>query len=200
MDFLSKSRLSMKFSFKIWFPREDLTFATFYFNCCDFTRISCDIICLIITFFVSLFFLAVMTMMMAKCFAKGCTHKTSSEKNNTGRLVFLNPSSIYSCSIGHIWEHEFCHLGCWAVKGKFLKRRNFCLSMLLFGVVFLCFQGQKNKKLKKLKWFSVRVRKLHRKKVKKNKKKFGNNFFGVKNRLPLTIFWSEIVSVIHRGA
>ena len=26
------------------------------------------------------------------------------------------PSSIYSCSIGHIWEHEFCHLGCWAVK------------------------------------------------------------------------------------
>merc|ERR1712172_485818 len=25
-----------------------------------------------------------MTMMMAKCFAKGCTHKTSSEKNNTG--------------------------------------------------------------------------------------------------------------------
>ena len=36
------------------------------------------------------------------------------------------PSSIYSCSIGHIWEHDFCHLGCWAVKEKFLKRRNFC--------------------------------------------------------------------------
>ena len=28
-----------------------------------------------------------MTMMMAKCFAKGCTHKTSSEKNNTGFVV-----------------------------------------------------------------------------------------------------------------
>ena len=56
---------------------------------------------------------------------------------------FLRPSSIYSCSIGHIWEHEFCHLGCWAVSEKFLKRRNFCLSMLLFGVVFSCFHGQK---------------------------------------------------------
>jgi hypothetical protein len=25
------------------------------------------------------------------------------------------PSSIYSCFLSHIWEHEFCHLGCWAV-------------------------------------------------------------------------------------
>ena len=24
-----------------------------------------------------------------------------------------------SCSIGHIWEHEICHLGCWAVKKNF---------------------------------------------------------------------------------
>ena len=55
-----------------------------------------------------------------------------------------SPSSIYSCSIGHILEHEFCNLGCWAVKEKFLKRRNFCLSMLLFGVFFSCFWGQKN--------------------------------------------------------
>ena len=37
-----------------------------------------------------------------------------------------SPSSIYSCSIGHILDHDFCHLGCWAVKEKFLKRRNFC--------------------------------------------------------------------------
>ena len=37
------------------------------------------------------------------------------------------PSSIYSCSIDPILEHEFCHLGCWAIKRKFLKRRNFCL-------------------------------------------------------------------------
>ena len=28
------------------------------------------------------------------------------------------PSSIYSCSIDHILEHEFCHLGCWAVLGQ----------------------------------------------------------------------------------
>ena len=54
------------------------------------------------------------------------------------RILEFGPSSIYSCSIDHILEHEFCHLGCWAalwaVSEKFLKRRNFCLSML--GVVF----------------------------------------------------------------
>ena len=49
----------------------------------------------------------------------------------------LYPSSMYSCSIDHIMEHEFCHLGCLAVSEKFLKRRNFCLSMLLFGLVFM---------------------------------------------------------------
>ena len=43
-----------------------------------------------------------------------------------------SPSSIYSCFIGHIWDHEFYHLGCWAVKGKFLKQRNFCLSTLIY--------------------------------------------------------------------
>ena len=49
----------------------------------------------------------------------------------------------YNCSIDHILEYEFCHLGCWAalwaVSEKFLKQRNFCLSMLLFGVVFPTF-------------------------------------------------------------
>ena len=40
--------------------------------------------------------------------------------------VGSTPSSIYSCSIGYILDHDFCHLGCWAVKEKFLKRRNFC--------------------------------------------------------------------------
>ena len=49
---------------------------------------------------------------------------------------------IYSCSLGHIWEHEFCHLGWWAVKGKFLKQPNFCLNMLLFGVVFHVFMSK----------------------------------------------------------
>ena len=33
--------------------------------------------------------------------------------------------------------------GLWAVSEKFLKRRNFCLSMLLFALVFSCFHGQK---------------------------------------------------------
>ena len=82
------------------------------------------------------------------------------------------PSSIYSCSIGHILEHDFCHLGCWAVKGKFLKRPNFCLSMLLFGVVFSTFCGQKNNFSIFFFFFSVRVQKLLNKKLKKKKKKF----------------------------
>ena len=55
----------------------------------------------------------------------------------------LSPSSIHIYFIGHIWEHEFCHLGCWAVKEKFLKRRNICLRKQLFELVFSCFEGQK---------------------------------------------------------
>ena len=54
-------------------------------------------------------------------------------------FFWQQPSSIYSCSIGHILEHEFCHLGCWAVKEKFLKRQNFRLSKQLFKVVFSTF-------------------------------------------------------------
>jgi len=115
-------------------------------------------------------------------------------------FIQLAPSSIYSCSIGHILEYVFCHLGCWAVKGKFLKRRNFCLSMQLFWVVFSCFHGQKFNFSKKNLHCSNRIKKLLYKKIKINFKKFGKKFFWVKNRLPLTIFWSEIVSVIHRGA
>ena len=53
-------------------------------------------------------------------------------------------SSIYSCSIGHIWEHQFCHLGCWAVKGKFLKRRNFCFKYATFWGDFFNFLWAKN--------------------------------------------------------
>ena len=57
-------------------------------------------------------------------------------------LLHSDPSSIYSCSIGHIWEHEFCHLGSLGRIRKFLKRRNFCLSMLLFEVVIQLFMGK----------------------------------------------------------
>ena len=70
----------------------------------------------------------------------------------------IYPSSIYSSSIGHILEHEICHLGCWAGKGKFLKRWNFCLSKQLFEVVFSCFDCQK----KFYKHFCVRIEKLHK--------------------------------------
>ena len=51
---------------------------------------------------------------------------------------------LYSCSIGHIWKHEFCHLGCWAVKGKFLKRRNFCFKYATFWGDFFNFLWAKN--------------------------------------------------------
>ena len=54
----------------------------------------------------------------------------------------IGPSSIYSCSKDHILEHEFCHLGSWAVSEKFLKQRNVCLSMLLFGVFFCVLMGK----------------------------------------------------------
>ena len=60
----------------------------------------------------------------------------------TYNKIYFHPSSIYSCSKGHIWEHEFCHLDCWAVMEKFLERRKFCLSVLLFGVVFSISCGQ----------------------------------------------------------
>ena len=72
-----------------------------------------------------------------------------------------NPSSIYSCSIGHILEDEICHLGRLGRNKKFLKRRNFCLSMLLFEVVFSTFYMQKNFFFKLLKHFSNRMKKLH---------------------------------------
>ena len=57
------------------------------------------------------------------------------------------PSSIYSCSIGHILEHDFfClgHLGCAGSQGKKVDLRN---SEQLLRVVFSTFWGQ-NKFLK----------------------------------------------------
>ena len=71
----------------------------------------------------------------------------------------------YPSSIEYIWDHEFCHLGCWAVKEKFLKRRNFCSSKQLFEVVLSCFEGQKfNFWLFSL-LCSVHTKKLHNKKI-----------------------------------
>ena len=91
-----------------------------------------------------------------------------------------NPSSICSWSIGHIWEHEFCHLGCWVVKEKFLKRRNFCLSKQLFEVVFSCFEDQKFNFSIFFLYCSVRTKKLLNKKQKKIEKKLGKKFLGEK--------------------
>ena len=51
-------------------------------------------------------------------------------------------NSICSCSKDHILEHEFCHLGCWAVSKqavseKILKRWNFCYFLGCFFHVFM---------------------------------------------------------------
>ena len=44
----------------------------------------------------------------------------------------LLPSSIYSCSIGHSLEHEFCHLGCWAVLWKISETTKILLKYATF--------------------------------------------------------------------
>ena len=42
------------------------------------------------------------------------------------------PSSIYSCSIGLILKHEFCHLGCWAVLWKISETTKILLKYATF--------------------------------------------------------------------
>jgi len=85
------------------------------------------------------------------------------------------PSSIYSYSICRILEYVFCHLGCWAVKRKFLKRPNFCLSVQLFS----CFHGQKiNFLFFYFLHFNNRIKKLLYKKVKKGFEKKWEEFLG----------------------
>ena len=73
-------------------------------------------------------------------------------------LRFLTPFSWRFHVRWSRWEAQFYiqllfkpHFGKWILpfgllgsKKKFLKRRNFCLSMLLFEVIFLCFHKQKS--------------------------------------------------------
>ena len=47
-----------------------------------------------------------------------------------------NPSSICSCSVGHILEHKFYHLSCWAVKGKFAPWKIFLLCKMFSPAYF----------------------------------------------------------------
>ena len=44
-----------------------------------------------------------------------------------------SPSSICSCSIGHILENEFCHSGCWVVLGKISETTKILLKYATFG-------------------------------------------------------------------
>ena len=62
-----------------------------------------------------------------KAFYQKIDEDDDDEEESKGLILkFVNPNSIYSCSIDHILEHEFCNLDCWAVSEKILKRRNFC--------------------------------------------------------------------------
>ena len=58
----------------------------------------------------------------------------------------LSPSSIYSCSIDQILEHEFCHLGFWALSEK---QTEFLLKYATFWGGFFMFSWAKIKFSKK---------------------------------------------------
>ena len=64
-----------------------------------------------------------------------------------------DPSSIYSCSIGHILEHEFCHLGCWAVLWKISETTKILLKYATFEGGFFNFLRAKQIFKKVLKTF-----------------------------------------------
>ena len=59
----------------------------------------------------------------------------------------LSPSSIYSCSIGHILEHEFFSLGRLGSSGSKEKKVDLSYSEQLLRVVLSTFCGQKKSKI-----------------------------------------------------
>ena len=71
------------------------------------------------------------------------------------------PSSIYSWSISHIFEHEFFCLGCLGWAGSKGKKVALSFSEQLLRVVFSTFCGTKKEK-KIWKHCSVRTKKLHK--------------------------------------
>ena len=54
------------------------------------------------------------------------------------------PSFIYSCSIGHILEHGFSNLGCWAVLWKISEMTKILLKYATFWGGLLMFSWPKN--------------------------------------------------------
>ena len=75
-----------------------------------------------------------------------CKEKHKMLRNdNSIQICGRNPSSIYSCSIGHSLEHKFCHLGCWAVLWKISETTKILLKYATFEGVFLNFlRAKKN--------------------------------------------------------
>ena len=64
------------------------------------------------------------------------------------KVFYFTPSSIYSCFLSHIWDHEFCHLGCWAAirqKGKISETTEFLLKYATFWSGFFNFLWAKKK-------------------------------------------------------
>ena len=49
--------------------------------------------------------------------------KSMSQCKVGGPTEGFQPISIYSCSIDHILEHKFCHLGCWAVSRQYISEK-----------------------------------------------------------------------------
>ena len=76
-------------------------------------------------------------------------------------IIGPNPNSIYSYSIGHILENEFCHLDCWAVLWKIYETTKILLKYATFkGGFFNFLRAKKNKIFKK--HFSNHIEKLHK--------------------------------------
>jgi hypothetical protein len=82
--------------------------------------------------------------------SKDISFTVNSSKNDHKNLPKIDPevsrvpSSIYSCSIGHIVEHEFCHLGWWVVLGKISETTEILLNYATFLGGFLMFSCPKN--------------------------------------------------------
>ena len=73
---------------------------------------------------------------------------------NSNQIVFKTKhfypvlyTVLCSCSIGHILEHEICHLGCWAEKENFWNDGISAKVSNFLGWFFQLFEGKKKFKI-----------------------------------------------------
>ena len=79
--------------------------------------------------------------------------------------ICLDPSSIYSCCLSHILEHEIFCFGRFGSQGSKEKIGDLSFSEQLLRVIFLTFGGQKNNLNIFKKHISNRTEKLHKMKL-----------------------------------